>query len=164
MAGALAGPRAVPDRLCLQGILYDDMAWQLLPPEPGVGPRQTCWRRLGRWQETGAFDRLHHVLLAELNTAADLDWPRACVDGSRARRLLRGLRQRPQIIDYPAHGRWKTEAGQPTAVGVAASVRDDGRVLTVSLLHRRPEDADGEHLHSVELLFGDVDPSGRQTE
>jgi hypothetical protein len=33
------GPRPVPDRLCLQGILYvlhNDIAWQLLPPGAGV--------------------------------------------------------------------------------------------------------------------------------
>ncbi|WP_420714863.1 transposase [Streptomyces sp. WM6372] len=34
------GPRPVPDRLCLQGILYvlrNYIAWQLLPPELGFG-------------------------------------------------------------------------------------------------------------------------------
>ncbi|WP_443050949.1 transposase, partial [Streptomyces sp. JV185] len=64
------GPRPVSDRLCLQGILfvfYNDMAWQLLPLELGFGSGQTCWRRLGRWQEAGVFDQLHRVLLAELN-------------------------------------------------------------------------------------------------
>ncbi|EFL00664.1 conserved hypothetical protein, partial [Streptomyces sp. SPB78] len=45
------GPRPVSDRLCLQGILfvlYNDIAWQLLPLELGFGSGQTCWRRLGR--------------------------------------------------------------------------------------------------------------------
>lgn len=43
------GPRPVPDRLCLQGILYvlyNDLARQLLPLELGFGSGQTCWRRL----------------------------------------------------------------------------------------------------------------------
>ncbi|MEV7499802.1 transposase [Streptomyces sp. NPDC093018] len=56
------GPRPVSDRLCLQGILfvlYNDMAWQLLPLELGFGSGQTCRRRLDRWQKAGAFDRLH---------------------------------------------------------------------------------------------------------
>ncbi|MEU4205775.1 transposase [Streptomyces sp. NPDC039022] len=77
-----------PDRLCLQGILfvlYHDMSWQLLPLEMGFGSGQTCWRRLERWQKAGAFDRLHRVLLAELNAAGELDWSRACVDGSHIR-------------------------------------------------------------------------------
>ncbi|WP_416070369.1 transposase, partial [Streptomyces sp. ME02-6991-2A] len=82
------GPRPVPDRLCLQGILfvlYNDIAWQLLPLELGFGSGQTCWRRLDRWQEAGVFDRLHRVLLAELNAVGELDWSRACVDGSHIR-------------------------------------------------------------------------------
>ncbi|MYX97416.1 transposase [Streptomyces sp. SID486] len=70
----------MPDRLCLQGILfvlYNDIPWQLLPPELGFGSGQTCWRRLDRWQQAGVFDRLHRVLLAELNAAGGLDWSRA---------------------------------------------------------------------------------------
>ncbi|MCD9904397.1 IS5 family transposase [Streptomyces sp. MT29] len=82
------GPRPVSDRLCLQGILfvlYNDIALQLLPLEFGFGSGQTCWRRLDRWQKSGVFDRLHRVLLAELNAAGELDWSRACVDGSHIR-------------------------------------------------------------------------------
>ncbi|MGP4009921.1 transposase [Streptomyces sp. 4N124] len=61
------------------------MAWQLLPLELGFGSGQTCWRRLERWQEAGVFDQLHRILLAELNAAGQLDWSRACVDGSHIR-------------------------------------------------------------------------------
>ncbi len=76
------------DRLCLQGILYvlhNDIAWQLLPLELGFGSGQTCWRRLVRWQQVGVFEQMHRVLLAELNAAGELDWSRACVDGSHIR-------------------------------------------------------------------------------
>ncbi|WP_442812141.1 transposase [Streptomyces sp. NBC_00243] len=82
------GPRPVADRLCLQGILYvlhNDIAWQLLPLELGFGSGQTCWRRLERWQQAGVFDRLHRILLAELNGVGGLDWSRACMDGSHIR-------------------------------------------------------------------------------
>ncbi|MFJ9871555.1 IS5 family transposase [[Kitasatospora] papulosa] len=82
------GPRPVSDRLCLQGILfvlYNDIAWQLLPPELGFGSGQTCWRRLDRWQKAGVFDQLHRILLAELHAAGELDWSRACVDGPHPR-------------------------------------------------------------------------------
>lgn len=65
--------------------LYNDIARQLLPLELGFGSGQTCWRRLDRWQEEGVFDRLHQVLLAELNAVGELDWSRACVDGSHIR-------------------------------------------------------------------------------
>ncbi|WP_374754123.1 IS5 family transposase [Streptomyces sp. SM12] len=77
------GPRPLDDRLCLQGILfvlYNDIRWHHLPLELGFGSGQTCWRRLGRWQEAGVFDRLHRLLLAELHAAGELDWSRACVD------------------------------------------------------------------------------------
>ncbi|HEY9328456.1 MAG TPA: transposase [Streptomyces sp.] len=80
------GPRPVDDRLCLQGVLYvlyNDVAWQLLPLELGFGSGQTCWRRLDRWQKAGVFERLHRHLLAELNAAGELDWTRACVDRRR---------------------------------------------------------------------------------
>ncbi|MFJ6852947.1 IS5 family transposase [Streptomyces sp. NPDC091271] len=82
------GPRPVPERLCLQGILfvlYNDIAWQLLPLELSFGSGQTCWRRLDRWQKAGACVRLHRVLLAEPNAAGELDWSRACVDASHIR-------------------------------------------------------------------------------
>lgn len=82
------GPQPVADQLCLQGILYvlhNDIAWQLLPLELGFGSGQTCWRRLDRWQQAGVFDQLHRILLAELNAAGELDWSRACVDGSHIR-------------------------------------------------------------------------------
>ncbi|MEU1451457.1 transposase [Streptomyces avermitilis] len=76
------------DRRCLQGILYvlvNDIAWQLLPLELGFGSGQTCWRRLDRWQQAGALDQLHRILLAKLHAAGELDWTRACVDGSHVR-------------------------------------------------------------------------------
>ncbi len=82
------GPRPVADRLCLQGVLYDlrnDIALQFLPPELGLGSGQTCWRRLERWQQAGVFDRLHRILVAELNAAGRLDWSKACVDGCHIR-------------------------------------------------------------------------------
>jgi hypothetical protein len=75
------GPWPAPDRLCLQGILfvlYNDIA-----------------RRLERRQRAEVFDRLHRILLAELNAAGELDWSRACVDGShvRAKNFPCGFRQ-----------------------------------------------------------------------
>ncbi|WP_433920655.1 transposase [Streptomyces canus] len=88
LAGAGAGPRPVADRLCLQGVLYvlcNDIAWQLLPLKLRFGSGQACWRRLERWQQAGVFDHLHRILLAELNAAGELDWSRACVDGSHIR-------------------------------------------------------------------------------
>ncbi|WP_435215462.1 transposase [Streptomyces sp. bgisy034] len=58
VAGEVAGAEAGGGRLYLQGILYvlhNDIAWQLLPLEPGFGSGQTCWRRLERWQRAGVL-------------------------------------------------------------------------------------------------------------
>jgi transposase len=96
------GPKPVPDRLCLQGILfvlYTGIPWQQLPLELGFGSGQTCWRRLERWQEAGVFDRLHRILLAELNAASELDWSRACVDASHVRAKKGGATTGPSPVD-----------------------------------------------------------------
>ncbi|WP_327668005.1 MULTISPECIES: IS5 family transposase [unclassified Streptomyces] len=95
------GPKPVEDRMCLQGILYvlhQDIAWQLLPVELGFGSGQTCWRRLDRWQQAGVFEQLHRILLAKLNAAGELDWSRACVDGSHIR-AKRGAATGPSPVD-----------------------------------------------------------------
>ncbi|MFJ2163558.1 hypothetical protein [Streptomyces sp. NPDC087856] len=65
------------------------MIESLLPLELEFGSGQTCWRHLDRWQQAGVFDRLHRILLAELNTAGELDWSRACVDGPGRQGKLR---------------------------------------------------------------------------
>ncbi|MFD7678471.1 transposase [Streptomyces sp. NPDC060187] len=96
------GLRPVADRLCLQGILYvlhNDIAWHLLPLELRFGSGQTCCRRLDRWQQASVFDQLHRILLAELNAAGELDWSRACVDGSHIRAKRRGTDTSPSPVD-----------------------------------------------------------------
>jgi transposase len=45
----------------------------------------TCWRRLHDWNEAGVWERLHQVLLDELQDAQQLDWSRAAVDSSHVR-------------------------------------------------------------------------------
>ncbi|MFE7927604.1 hypothetical protein ACFU6S_02515 [Streptomyces sp. NPDC057456] len=65
---------------------------ELLPLELGFGSGQTCWRRLDRWQQAGVLDRSHRILLAALNAVGELDWNRACVDGSHVRAKERETR------------------------------------------------------------------------
>ena len=80
-----SGPRPVPDRQCLQGILFvlhTGIGWEDLPQELGFGSGMTCWRRLKWWTEAGVFDQLHQVLLDRLNAANRIDWSRAAIDGS----------------------------------------------------------------------------------
>ena len=87
------GRKRVPDRQVLCGILfvlYTAIPWEFLPQELGFGSGMTCWRRLAQWHEAGVWQRLHEVLLAELNTAGKLDWSKAVVDGSHLRAMKGG--------------------------------------------------------------------------
>jgi transposase len=82
------GRRRVPDRRVLTGILFvlkTGIPWEDLPQEMGCGPGMTCWRRLRDRNEAGVWERLHHVLLDELQDAGRLDWFRAAVDSSHVR-------------------------------------------------------------------------------
>ncbi|SFE22800.1 Transposase [Actinopolyspora alba] len=95
------GPKPLPDRQVVQPILFvliTGIGWEDLPQELGFGSGMTCWRRLRDWQEAGGVERLHEVLLAELNAAGQIDWSRACVDASHLR-TKRG--ERP-----PGQARW----------------------------------------------------------
>src|SRR5439155_4622059 len=49
-----------------------------------------CWRRLAQWHQAGVWQRLHELLLAELNAADKLDWSKAVIDGSHVRALKGG--------------------------------------------------------------------------
>ncbi|GHH03984.1 hypothetical protein Srubr_67970 [Streptomyces rubradiris] len=100
------GRKALPDREVLCGILYvlhTGIQWEYLPKELGCGSGMTCWRRLRDWNEAGVWQRLHEVLLAELNAASRLDWSRCAVDSSHVRALKGGAARAP---------RRSTEAGQ----------------------------------------------------
>jgi transposase len=79
------GRKRLPDRQALQGILfvlYTGIAWRHLPAELGFGGGSTCHRRMDEWQRAGVWERLHEVLLAELQAAGELEWSRAVADSS----------------------------------------------------------------------------------
>ena len=79
------GRRRLPDRRALQGILfvlYTGIAWRHLPAELGFGGGSTCHRRMAEWQRAGVWDRLHEILLAELQAAGEIEWSRAVADSS----------------------------------------------------------------------------------
>ncbi|WP_189297895.1 transposase [Streptomyces albospinus] len=81
----------------------EDIAWQLFPLELEFGSGQTCSRCLDRWQRAGVFERLHRILLAEPNAASELDWTRACVDGS-AVRAVRAKEREPRLVRHRSTG------------------------------------------------------------
>jgi transposase len=79
------GRKPLDDRLVLQGILfvlYTGIGWEHLLQELGFGCGMTAWRRLCAWQQAGVWERLHEVLLAELQAADQLEWTRAIADSS----------------------------------------------------------------------------------
>jgi transposase len=79
------GRRRLDDRKALEGILFvliTGIPWKAVPPELGFGSGVTCWRRLEEWSEAGVWERLHATLLERLRAADQIDWSRACVDGS----------------------------------------------------------------------------------
>lgn len=96
------GRKALPDREVLCGILYvlhTGIQWEYLSQELGFGSGMTCWRRLRDWNEAGVWQRLHEVLLAELNAASRLDWYRCVVDSSHVRALKGGSTRDPSPVD-----------------------------------------------------------------
>jgi transposase len=81
------GRRRVPDRRALQGILfvlYTGIAWRHLPLELGFGSGSSCYRRMVEWQRAGVWEKLHVLLLAELQAAGEIEWERAVADSSHA--------------------------------------------------------------------------------
>ena len=100
------GRKRVPDRLVLTGILFvlkTGIPWEDLPQEMGCGSGRTCWRRLRDWNEAGVWERLHQMLLDELQDAEQLDWSRAVVDSSHVR--AKGGARRPDPRRSIAAGR-----------------------------------------------------------
>lgn len=89
------GRKAVSDRAALTGILFvlrTGIGWEYLPQEMGCGSGMTCWRRLRDWQKAGVWEKMHHILLAELRKADQIDFSRAIVDSSSIRAVLGGKR------------------------------------------------------------------------
>src|SRR5213592_2361801 len=79
------GRKPLDDRKVLQGILFvlhTGIGWEHLPQELGFGCGMTAWRRLRAWQQAGVWERLHELLLAELQAADQLEWERAIADSS----------------------------------------------------------------------------------
>ena len=92
------GRKRADNRAALEGILFvvrTGMRWNHLPTALFGVSGATCWRRLQEWSQTGAWQRLHEVLLAELRAAGLLDLTHAVVDSSHLRALKGGTSPAP---------------------------------------------------------------------
>ncbi|WP_367574298.1 IS5 family transposase [Streptomyces griseoaurantiacus] len=126
------GRKPLPDRDVLCGILYvlhTGIQWEYLPQDLGFGSGMTCWRRLRDWNEAGVWQRLHEVLLAELNAASRLDWSRCVVDSSHVRAPKRGIHTGPSPVDRgragSKHHLITDGHGTPLAVLLTGGNRND---------------------------------------
>jgi transposase len=116
------GRKPVGNRQALTGILFvlkSGIPWEMLPQEMGCGCGMTCWRRLRDWQAAGVWERLHQLLLAELDEADLLDWSRAAADSAKSRALGGGDDTGPN----------PTDRGKP---GVKHHVMTDGQGVPLS--------------------------------
>ena len=92
------GRKPLDERRVLQGILFvlhTGVGWEQLPQELGFGCGMTAWRRLRAWQQAGVWERLHELLLAELQAAERLEWERAIADASHLQAKKGALRRGP---------------------------------------------------------------------
>lgn len=79
------GRKPLDHRKILTGILFvlkTGIAWDDLPADLGCGCGKTCREYLRRWHQAGVWVKLHALLLAELNSADEIDWSRALIDAS----------------------------------------------------------------------------------
>ena len=74
------GRKPLDYRKVLTGIIFvlkTGIPWEELPQEMGCGCGMTCLNYLNAWQRAGVWEKLHQILLAELEQADKLDWSRA---------------------------------------------------------------------------------------
>ena len=84
------GRKPLDPRKVLTGIIFvlkTGIPWQSLPQEMGCGSGMSCWNYLHFWQLAGVWERLHQILLDELQEADRIDWSRSAVDSSHVRAL-----------------------------------------------------------------------------
>ena len=96
------GRKPIDHRKALTGILFvlkTGIDWEDLPQEMGCGCGMTCWRRLAEWTAAGVWQRLHELLLAELEYAGEIDWTRATIDSSHVRARGGGEATGPSPVD-----------------------------------------------------------------
>ena len=77
------GRPRVPDRECLEGILWllrTGARWQDIPVDLPSG--STCWRRLQEWAGRGVLHEIQAVLLQELAELGKLDLTELLADAT----------------------------------------------------------------------------------
>ena len=79
VASGSPGEKPLDYRKVLTGIIFvlkTGIPWEELPQEMGCGCGMTCLNYLNAWQWAGVWEKLHQILLGELEQADKLDWSR----------------------------------------------------------------------------------------
>jgi transposase len=157
------GRKPIEPRKALTGIIFvlkTGIPWEELPQEMGCGCGMTCWNYLEAWQRAGVWERLHKVLLAELQEADRIDWSRAAVDSTHARALGGGEKAGKNPTDRrklgTKHHLVTDGQGVPLAVTITGSNVPDVKEL-LNVVDAIP-DVSGKVGHPrkrPEELFGD---------
>jgi transposase len=96
------GRKPLDYRKVLTGIVFvlkTGINWEDLPAELGWGCGKTCKKYLKLWQQSGVWERLHHILLEALQEADQIDWSRGAADSTKARALGGGEDTGPNPTD-----------------------------------------------------------------
>lgn len=98
-------------------------------PARAPAARDAAGEARSAWNEAGVWQRLHEVLLGELNTAARLDWSRRVVDSSHVRALKGGSHTGPSPVDRgrpgSKHRLISDGHGTPLAILLTGGNRND---------------------------------------
>jgi transposase len=101
------GRPRVPDRLCLNGIVFvlrEGLRWQSLPTALGWGSGSTCWRRFEEWTAAGVWEATHVGLVTALGEQGLLNLERAVIDSSSQRAVRGGAHTGPNPTDRAKKG------------------------------------------------------------
>ena len=80
-----AGRLPADDRACLEGIVYvlrSGMPWRTVPRHDGRPCGTACYERFRLWTQAGVWDRLHQVVVDDLERQGRVDTSRAVVDST----------------------------------------------------------------------------------
>ncbi|HEY1190677.1 MAG TPA: IS5 family transposase [Gemmata sp.] len=117
------GRKPLDRRKVLTGILFvlrTGIRWNDLPAELGCGSGSRCRRYLAAWHRAGVWNRLHAVLLAQLDGAGKIDWSRGAVDSSTVRALGGGTGTGPNPTDRGRPGSKHHAVVDPHGIPLAA--------------------------------------------